>query len=58
MTKWLDAKEAAEALGVSLRTLARYDESGVTVPYQNIANGPRFYIAEDIAKIPTVRKKK
>jgi DNA-binding transcriptional MerR regulator len=51
MARWLTAREAAETLGVSMRTLARYDERGVTRPIQVTPNAPRRYVPEDIAEI-------
>ena len=50
-TKWLTAEEAADALGVSMRTLARYDQRGITHPIQLTEHAPRRYDPEEIAEL-------
>lgn len=45
---WVNAREAAELLGVSLRTLSRLDAQGVTKPTQLTPGARRRYNLADI----------
>jgi DNA-binding transcriptional MerR regulator len=49
MEKWLYAREAADLLGVSLRTLDRLDKRGITKPIQLTPNARRRYDPDEIA---------
>ena len=48
----------AERLGLSIRTLHHWDETGLVVPSARSAGGFRLYTEDDIARLITVRRMK
>lgn len=48
----------AERLGLSIRTLHHWDETGLVVPSARTAGGFRLYTEDDIARLITVRRMK
>lgn len=50
MPKWMTAEEAAQLLGVSMRTLFRYDRVGITRPFQAAPRATRRYKTDDLIR--------
>ena len=50
--------EVADAVGLSLRTIRYYDETGVVVPTGRSAGGFRLYTADDIERLRLVKRMK
>jgi|1186.fasta_scaffold906807_2 DNA-binding transcriptional MerR regulator len=51
----MTAKEAADALGVSVRQLNRYQAAGLIRPVQNMPRGVRQFTEESVQKLRETR---
>lgn len=51
MTDWLTASEAAETLGVTTKTLKRWEAKGLIRRAHRTVGGHRRYSAEDVEAI-------
>jgi DNA-binding transcriptional MerR regulator len=51
MAERITARDAATVLGVSMRTLSRLDERGVTRPFQFVPHGTRWYDPDDLQRL-------
>ena len=47
----LNAKQAAERLGVSVRQLNRYQAAGLITPQQTVARGRRYFTEESVERL-------
>lgn len=50
----MNAKEIADLIGCSVRTLHHYDEIGLLSPHRNVINGYRDYTEEDVDQLQQI----